>query len=267
MRGPAASGLALASTLLVSASTASAGGDANGFGEKHQLIVSADRLLPLVGYTNASVTATDNGQEVSNSHSGANLSLLFGSSLAVPASNLVDPHTLPRVAFDFTVIDRLTLGAALAFGVGFAGQQTAEAVAGGVKTTTKTDDPRSWVIGFTPRVGYVLPLGDHLAFWPRGGLGVYHASLHQDRTVANNDVETSVGDTLLSLDLDPQLVVVPYPHLFFTVGPVANIPLAGSRTTDTTTTAGGATRSVSVDNDISVFRIGLSASIGGWFNL
>lgn len=267
MRGPAASGLALASALLVSASSASAGGDANGFGEKHQLIVSADRLLPVIGYTHASVSSTDNGQEVTSSHSGANVSLLFGSSLAVPASNLVDPHTLPRVAFDFTVIDHLTLGAALAFGVGFAGKQSQEAVAGGVKTTTKTDDPSSWVIGFAPRVGYVVPIGNHLAFWPRGGLGVYHAALHQDRTVANADVETSVGDTHLSLDLDPQLVIVPYPHLFCTVGPIANIPLAGSRATETKTTAGGATRSVSVDNDISVFRIGLSASIGGWFNL
>lgn len=249
--------------LALAAPSRAAGDDANGFGDRHQLIVSADRLLPLIGYTHASVSTTDNGQDLSDSHSGVNVSLLFGNSLALTSSNVVDVHTLPRVAFDFTVIKSLTLGGAIAFGAGFAGKESQESVAGGVKTTTKTDDPRAYAFGFAPRVGYVLPLTEYLAFWPRGGLGIYHTNVHQTRTVANVETETSVSDTLLSLDLDPQLVITPYPHLFMNVGPLLNIPLTGSRSTDTT----AGSRTLSVSNDVSVFRIGLSAGIGGWFNL
>ena len=139
--------------LALAAPSRAAGDDANGFGDRHQLIVSADRLLPLIGYTHASVSTTDNGQDLSDSHSGVNVSLLFGNSLALTSSNVVDVHTLPRVAFDFTVIKSLTLGGAIAFGAGFAGKESQESVAHGVKTTTKTDDPRAYAFGFAPRVG------------------------------------------------------------------------------------------------------------------
>ena len=260
MKVLASLGLSLGLLALAPPSRA-AGEDANGFGEKHQLIVTADRLLPLIGYTHASVSTTANGQDLTDSHSGVNVSLLFGSSFA--STSIVDVHTLPRIAFDFTVIKSLTVGGAVAFGAGFAGKESQEAVVGGVKTTTKTDDPTSYAFGFTPRVGYVIPLTEYLAFWPRLGLGIYHTNSHQTRTVANVETETSVGDTILSLDVDPQLVITPYPHVFMHVGPILNAPLSGSRSTDTT----AGSRTVSVSNDVSLLRVGLSAGLGGWFNL
>ena len=249
--------------LALAAPSRAAGDDANGFGEKHQLIVTADRLLPLIGYTHASVSTTTNGQDLSDSHSGVNVGLLFGASLATPSSSVVDVHTLPRVAFDFTVIRSLTIGGAIAFAAGFAGKESQEAVVGGVKTTTQTDDPSSYAFGFTPRVGYVLPLTEYLAFWPRLGVGIYHVNAHSTRTIANVETETSVGDTILSLDVDPQLVITPYPHVFMHIGPILNAPLTGSRSTDTT----AGSRTVSVSNDVSLLRVGLSAGIGGWFSL
>src|SRR3954447_1207361 len=116
-------GLVAAVAVLASTSDARAAGNANGFGEKGQLILSADRLLPVFSYTHASVTRTEPNTniELTNSKSGSSISLLLGRNVAIDDSGSkvpVNVHTIPRVAFDVTVIPRLTLGAAIAFGVG-----------------------------------------------------------------------------------------------------------------------------------------------------
>jgi hypothetical protein len=262
----ALSSVALAVGLLALAPTAHAAGDAEGFGDKHQLIISADRLLPVIGYTHASQTTSQNGIDITSSNSGVGIGILWSQSLALSNGTIPDVQTIPRVAFDYTIIDHLTLGGALALGFGLDSKNSNESVTNSVKTTAKTDGPSAWAIGFAPRVGYVLPFSEHWAFWPRAGVGIYHVSSHQDAVTNNgnnNNNETTVSDTLLSLDLDPQLVLTPMQHLFLTLGPTVNIPLTGTRSVDTT----NGSQSVSVSNDISLFRIGLNVSIGGWFDL
>ena len=89
--------------------------EANGFGEKTQLIVSADRLMPAFSYTSQTLTATQGGATLKTTDSGTSAALLFGRE-----PNLGVVHTIPRVAFDFTIIRHLTLGGsvAVAFGLG-----------------------------------------------------------------------------------------------------------------------------------------------------
>ncbi|HVJ93588.1 MAG TPA: outer membrane beta-barrel protein [Labilithrix sp.] len=254
-----------AAAVLVSTTEAAAAGNANGFGEKGELIVSADRLVPLFSYTYSSTTRTVGGVELTDSHSGSGLSLLWGQSLA--RSNTFQPsvHTIPRVAFDVTVIPRLTIGAAIAFGFGLGGTNETQTVApNGTRVTRTADAPTATAIGLAPRVGYILPLTDIFAFWPRLGFGFYSMSMSTETTNNNNVVTTTkLTDTHFSLDVDPQFALVPLEHFFITFGPVVNIPLTGSRTS--TTITGSTTQET--EFDASTFHVGLTAGLGGWFNI
>lgn len=254
----------LVGAVLATSSETYAAGHANGFGEKGQLIVTADRLLPLFSYTSSSVTRTENNIELTDSRSGSNISLLLGRNLAIEGSNLdvpVNVHTIPRVTVDITVIPRLTLGAGIAVGFGLGGTNEDDNLRGGVRTTRSSDGPTATAVGFVPRVGYVLPLGDIFAFWPRLGFGFYSISRSQE---TNNGASTvRLTDTLFSLDIDPQFALVPVEHFFIHAGPVVNIPITGSRSISTTTGATTDERSI----DASVFNVGLSAGLGGWFNV
>ncbi|MBX3208889.1 MAG: hypothetical protein KF764_27910 [Labilithrix sp.] len=257
---------AAAAAVVASPSDARAAGHANGFGEKGQLIISADRLVPVFNYASSSVTRTENGIELTRSRSGTGLSLLLGRSLA-QAEDLgvvpVNVHTLPRVAFDVTIIPQLTLGAALAFGFGLGGTNENENLQGTTRTTQSSDAPTATAIGLAPRVGYIIPLGDVFAFWPRVGFGFYSVSASTEQQQGNATTTIRLTDTLFSLDLDPQFAIVPLEHFFIHVGPVLNVPISGSRSVSTTTGATTTRRS----DDASVLNIGLSAGIGGWLNV
>lgn len=254
-------GAAVLCSILAGSAEASAAGDANGMGQKGQLIVSADRLFSLFNFTSFSVTRTVNGNSVTQSQSGSSMALLWGQEETVleGGGRLTDPHTVPRLAIDFTVIDRLTLGGTLVLAFGLGG--STEVKAG--NTTSSTDSPTTTVFGIAPRVGYIIPVGEVLAIWPRGGFSFYSQSTKSKDTQNNNTVTTSVSGSQFSLDLDPVLAIVPIPHLFFTVGPLVNIPLTG---TFKTTVENGA-NTVERSDDLSIFHFGIAAGMGGWFNL
>lgn len=258
----------LAAVLLFAAKGASAQGHANGFGEKGQLILTADRLVPVFSYTYGTVTHQQNNGETTTSSSGSGLSLLFGQNLADTGTRGVpiNVHTIPRVAFDITVIRSLTVGAGVAFGFGLGGTNEVETRPnGGRATSTSNDAPTATAIGFTPRVGYIVPIGSVFAFWPRLGMGIYSISSSHEEPAPGNAVATvKTNDTLFSLDLDPQFAIVPLEHFFFHVGPVVNIPLTGSRSGERT--IGNNTTPLSSD-DATMFNFGISAGLGGWFNV
>jgi hypothetical protein len=258
LRGAAfrASFLAATVALLVAAPREAAAQDANGLGEKHQLILSVDRLLPVLSYTSQTVTATVGGAAFKTTDSGTSAAFLFGRE-----PNLGVVHTIPRVAFDYTIVRRLTLGGAFAFAIGLGGTHTEDLPNG---TSRKIDASKTSVVGFAPRVGYVLPLGDNFAFWPRAGFAFYSVSTSIPSVGPQNAaVTTTDSDTLLSLDLDPQFAWTPVRHFFIHFGPLINIPLSGSRSTEVANGPSSTTNK----NDLSVFHFGLSAGLGGWFDL
>lgn len=252
---------ALATIAAMTWTTPSEAQEAGGLGAKGQLLVSADRLFPLFSYSRVSVTRTEAGRELTSSVSGSSLVMLVGTE-----PELGTVHTIPRVAVDYTIIDRLTLGGSVALAFGLGGTTKTDVVNGNTITTRESDAPTRNLIGISPRVGYIFPMGDVLAFWLRGGFSFYSA--REKRTVfqGNNNIARTETDkdTVLSLDFDPQLMIVPIPHFFFHVGPIINLPVpAGSRTTEVS--AGPTTTSTSYD--LHVFHFGVSTGIGGWFDL
>jgi hypothetical protein len=230
--------------------------EANGLGEKSQLIVTVDRLMPLFSYSSESVTNTQNGGTLKTTDSGSSAALLFGRE---PSLGVV--HTIPRVAIDFTIVRHLTLGGSIAVAFGLGGSHEEDF---GNNSSRKSDAAKTSIIGFAPRVGYVIPLGSTFAFWPRAGFAFYSVSTKTNGVGQNNvETTTTVNDSLLSLDLDPQFAWAPIPHFFFHFGPIVNVPLSGSRSIENTV----GTNSNTVKNDLSVFHFGLSAGLGGWFDL
>jgi hypothetical protein len=231
----------LAAAAMVAGATDASAQQARGFGDKGELILSADRLVPVFSHATESVTPPP-GPRTTTTRSSS--SLLFGRDVGFGSRN---PHTIPRVGVDYTVIDRLTLGgaAALAF-----------TVDGGPESTT--------AFGLAPRVGYILPVTSVIGFWFRGGFAYYSVRTREQQVGGDTD-HTVVSNSTFSLDLDPQLVVVPYQHFFFTVGPLVNIPLSGARSTETVSRNG--TRVIDPDSDLSIFHFGIHAGLGGWFNL
>lgn len=231
------------------------------FGDRGQLILSADRLVPLVSYTRQSITATQGDTTTTVTDSGSSIALLIGREPTLGAV-----HTIPRVAVDFTVARRLTLGTSIAFAFGLGGDHTEERTPTvGPPTTRESRSPRTSLIGFAPRFGYVLPIGTTpFAFWPRAGFGFYSVSSKSEET-SNLGVTstTRVTDTLFSLDLDPQLVWLPVPHVLVYAGPLVNVPLGGSH--DTSFSQAGEAKDRA--DDLSLFHIGLTAGLGVWFDM
>lgn len=231
--------------------------EANGFGEKSQLILSADRIVPVFSYSRSSVTRTDNNVELTTATSSTSSSILWGGQLGPDRV-----HTIPRVGVDFTIIPRLTLGGSAVFAFTLGGSTTSERVEGGTKREVSVDAPSTTVFGLVPRVGYILPVGDILGIWLRGGFAFYsvRTKTYDDNNANNYDVDKA---TVFSIDLDPQLTIVPFEHFFIGVGPLVNIPVGGTLTQEQT--RGNTT--VSRSDSLRVFQLGANASLGGWFNL
>lgn len=231
---------------------------AHGMADKGHLFLSADRLVPLLAIERTSTTFQQGNATVTDSVSRTSTILL----LSRPLDQLT-VHTVPRVGVDYSVIDHLTVGGFLALGFGLGGSNTREVVNGATRNETSEDAGTGTLIGFGPRVGYILPVADMLGIWLRGGFSFYSISNRTYDDDNNNRVRNSITTTAFSLDVDPQLSIVPIEHFFFNVGPMLNIPVGGSRKVEaqrnnTTTT---------VTNDFSQFHVGLNASIGGWLSL
>ncbi len=252
-------GLIAGSVAMTTASSASAD-EPRPFGDRGQLIVTADRLVPLVGYTSQSITESDGDITTKTTDTGASVAFLFGRE---PQFGVM--HTVPRVAVDVTVFPRVTIGTSFAVAFGLDGTHTEERTPrAGQRTVRENAIPGSTLLGFAPRVGYVVPLGRNLTFWPRAGLAFY--SVKSQREVTSNLGVTSSAaetDTIFSLDLDPQLVWTPLPHVMAHVGPLANLPLAGAHETSFAQAAEVKDRS----DDLTVFHFGISAGLGVWFDL
>ncbi|MEZ4299114.1 MAG: hypothetical protein R3B70_29465 [Polyangiaceae bacterium] len=78
-------------------------------------------------------------------------------------------------------------------------------------------DDESVQVGVQPRVGYVMPLGHGISFWPRVGIGYAHG-WYAVNVATSNAVYQSVNHAV-SAALDLGLVYHPTPRLLFKVTP------------------------------------------------
>jgi len=192
-----------AAALLVSSSAW-----AQNFGEKGQIAISAERLF---GFTYDSARVTVNGQD--SKGSVTHFSLLSSPvSVDIGGGNggVWAGYGSPRVAGDYFVIDRLSVGAAL----GYAHWSLTRQPAGpGVPETTVTGDSFT----FAPRAGYLLTFNDKIGFWPRGGF-----------TYRTFSADNQSGHDF-ALTLEAPFAFTLLPHVVFWAGPTLDLGLTGSQ--------------------------------------
>jgi hypothetical protein len=251
-------------SLLFLASTASAQVPAGEFGQRGQFIVSADRLFPLFSYTHFSqdafVPGAGNTKQVAFENQ-TSISLLWGSasgpSVAVgsDAAAIQTFFTVPRVGVDYVLTHHVTVGGDVAIYFTLGGDTGADSTTNaGAVVTNSTGNPSVLVLGIAPRGGYILPLTDMFSLWLRGGFSYFVAS-SKTTTGAGAGAETVTTTTnQFALDLDPQLVITPFPHVGFTAGVTTDLPLTGGHSQDTTPANGGTT-TVSAASSVLYFGI------------
>jgi hypothetical protein len=171
---------------------------------------------------------------------GTNLTV--GGGVTVPK-----PYNVPRIGFDYAVVNGFTLGGA----IGYLGNwNSTETIQPGV--TNAVDGPKTDVLLLSPRAGYVLDLAHSVALWLRGGFTYWSISV-DPRDASGR----TFGANGFALTLEPQLVLSPIDHVGISLAFDADIPLSGSFKT----TFGGVTTS----QNTSVTNVGITAGLLVWF--
>jgi len=201
-------------SLLAMASVARADNE-GALGDKGDIIISVDRLMPLLSYEDVKAT-TQGNPTVSASIAVTSISL-------VGHGGTESLYNIPRLAFDYAVIPHLTIGGSV-YVFTQAGNSSTVTIAG-TSTTTYNAKATEW--GIAPRVGYVIGLGHDFAFWPRAGVSFNDASHTSGIQVGTTQVNGSSA-TEFALDLEPMFVYTPFSHVGITAAPTLDIPLAGS---------------------------------------
>jgi len=211
-----------------SAATAAA---AERLNEAGRFAVGAERLF---GVAWSKESATVGGMDVSESDTSFSLF-----TKQVSASGL----EAPRLAFDYFVIDGLSVGGA----VGYASVATNTS-----SGSSNTDGPtvHGWLL--TPRVGYAYMFNDTIGLWPRAG--ITYTTLSLDESAAN----TSVSSHFVALSVEAPLVITPAPHAAILIAPTLDWGFTGSE--NATVMAAG---SGSIDE--TALSLGLHAGLAIWF--
>ena len=239
---------------------AKAAGD---FGEQGQFIISAGRLFQLFSYDN--VTQNDlvpgglpnNIKSQTTTTNQSTLSLLYGSNGAG-----IDPFfTVPRVGFDYVIVPNVTIGGDLVAVFSLGGSVKHERdFQDGSNMTNSVNSPSFTGFGIAPRGGYVLGLNDMFSLWLRGGFSYYLASSKTTNPLNNNSTETDSVNQF-AIDLEPQIVFHIIPHVGFTAGLYADIPLTGGHSADINN--GNTEQSISAWS--SIFYLGVDLGMLAYF--
>jgi hypothetical protein len=141
------------------------------------------------------------------------------------------PYNMPRVTFDYMLIDKLSLGGAL----GFSTTDTEVEGPGGA-----FGSPKRFVVA--PRVGFLHMFGRVAGIWPRGGLS-YHSQ----------SVEDAYSESGFSLNLECNFPIVMVEHFGVLVGVAFDRSLTASRDPEDF-----------VEYDVSYQSFGLNVALFGW---
>jgi hypothetical protein len=212
-------------------------------------IVSADRLIPLTSYESFKATQSDGSSETK---SDVSLGLLSNA----PYTAFGTFYNLPRLAFDWIPVRNLTLGGAVWAYTQLTASDSHSPASG---SSTSTDQPKVTYWGLAPRVGYIAPLGDTLSLWPRAGIEYHNVSASS----VNGSVSPSI--TQFSVEAEVMLVISPWNHLGFTVGPTVDVPVSGKSTSASATGTGTTGAATATSFDSAMFQIGFSAGMLGHF--
>jgi hypothetical protein len=179
------------------------------FGDKHQLVISAENLFSFTTERSGQSPATGD-----TSVNGTHFGFLFTGArqenvgLSTPIG--------PEVGGHFFIIPSLSIGGTLGYETRGASVST---TMGNATVTVDRRDESTFIL--LPKVGYVLSLNDIIGFWFRGGIGFA-------RVGSSGTNPTSASDTFWLFSLDALFVVTPFQHFGFYVGPQGNLSFAGS---------------------------------------
>jgi hypothetical protein len=171
--------------------------------------------------------------------SGNMLSLLYGSATVGDGDDGVNPFAIPRVAVD-AILGGLTLGGSLGF-ISTSGEEQQG------DTSEDYDDTTGFAI--YPRVGFIIESSDVLSIWLRGGVEYYSAT--------SDDGDTEDTLSLMSISLEPALVITPVPNVGFLISGLAAIGVSGTREVSTD--------GASSEADVKFSTFGLNAGLTAFF--
>ncbi len=248
-------GLVLASATLAGASRADE--PDRRFARGGAVILTADRLLPLVSHTRQDVAWSEGS--VANRVSDSGTTFAF----AGREPSLGAVHTIPRLAVDVGLGGGLTIGTSFAFAVGVAGPHAETRSSAGLPDVRRENDaPRGTLLGFAPRVGYAFALTRTLALWPRAGFSFHALETATEESSSAAVVRTETTDTLFSLGVEGQLVWTPFEHVVLLAGPVLDAPLMGAHATALSQAGVVKERS----DDLRVWHLGVAFAMGFTFD-
>ena len=235
------------------------------FGQQGQFIVSAERLFSPFFYQRVSEDAVNPPAGTSGNvvTTQTGISLLWGSASRVgSAEHAALPedlfYTTPRIGFDYVIVPNVTVGGNIGLFVTLGGESQTTTTMNNVTNTVNGDQPKTTIFGVAPRAGYILGINNLFSVWLRGGLSYFTGTA--SATVQNGTQSAEAHQ--FALDLDPQLVITPIPHLGFTAGLTTDIPLAGGHSLDNEPNGGG---SQNFSASAHLFYIGLTVGMLGYF--
>jgi hypothetical protein len=232
----------LAALAALSVSNQAAAGDET-FGKQGQMAFSADRLFGVNfnKFTTNYKQNSPNGQtEAEWEDSSTQVGLLWSQSTAsysafngtgLDGTTRPNPSAIPRLSFDYFVIDGLTLGGSLGY-ISLGGTQSVtkfNTPAGPAALPPDHDHTSVTGFAFAPRVGYAYMFNDVIGIWPRGGFTYFHYSSETKQYNGQNAVDHTDKESFggLDLNLEAMLVISPVRHFAFVVGPVFDLGLTG----------------------------------------
>jgi hypothetical protein len=184
-------------------------------GHKGDVVFSVDRLM---GVTGTHVSGNRGPAEYHDDFT----SLSFGWR-ATPDG--LSPFDVPRFAFDYLIIDHLSIGGSLGYASVDADQQ---------------NDFSTFIIA--PRIGYAYAFGRVVGIWPRGGF-TYHST----------NVDNGFDEKGFALTLECPFTFSPTQHFAFHIGPTFDIDMFGDRDNRVD------------DGDRTYRAFGINGGLLGWF--
>jgi hypothetical protein len=202
----------------------SAPAEAPTFGRRGQVVVATERLF---GYAHTSATTSDGGIGGSSSTTTDTFALVTN-----PLSG-VSAYSAPRLAVDWFVADRISLGGSVGI---FGASQSRE---GSSSSATVRG------VLLAPRVGLSALIAPNAAIWGRAGFTAL--SIWDDSTSAN----------AFAVSIDAPLVFTIFSHVAILMIPNVDFGISGS-----TQVSGGASGDRTVDRKITEF--GLQFGLAGY---
>jgi hypothetical protein len=245
-------GAAIGALLVASpASAQQAGGKA--FGDQGEFIFGADRLFSLFAFTQAQITP--NNTNFTTTVTGTSMAFFGGLNANSLGAGNPTFYNIPRLGFDYTIINGLTLG----------GEAIAWFTLGGSNSTTggpSNPNPGGNLFGIAPRVGYIFNLSDVFAIWPRGGVSYYDANVSTPSQGGRcNDTKNA---DVFGIDIDPVLTISPAQHFAFMAGPTLDWGfLGGYSTSEANNPTCNPTTNTS--NSYNALNFAINAGLLGWF--